>query len=66
MPRHKEHKELLHLSDIEYQRALNRINANACYKRKQIVKLKEKLARLEGTVVPVAVPEPDPEINYVV
>lgn len=52
MPRPKGHPEFQHLSDIEYQRAVNRLNANNSYRRKQIKKLKEKLALLEGTTEP--------------
>ena len=52
MPRTKSHPELLHLSDIEYHRALNRINAKNSYRRKQIKKLKEKLAMLEADQQP--------------
>lgn len=48
MPRHKEHPEFAHLSGIEYQRAVNRLNANNHYKRKQIPRLRAKLAELEG------------------
>jgi len=51
MPRQKGHPEFQHLSNEEYQRAVNRLNAKNCYKRKQIVRLKEKLAMLEGAPV---------------
>jgi hypothetical protein len=58
MPRPKGHPEFQHLSDIEYQRAVNRLNANNSYRRKQIKKLKEKLALLEGTNEPPQQTEP--------
>ena len=56
MPRAKGHPEFVHLDPVEYRRAVNRLHANSCYKRKQIIRLKEKLARLEGT--PDTVPAP--------
>lgn len=49
MPRAKGHPEFIHLDPVEYRRAVNRLHANSCYKRKQIQRLKEKLARLENT-----------------
>jgi hypothetical protein len=52
MPRPKGHPEFQHLDDIEYKRAVNRVNANNCYRRKQIMKLKEKLAQLEPPAQP--------------
>jgi hypothetical protein len=48
MPRPKGHPEFAHLNDEEYQRAVNRLNATNAYRRKQIKKLREKLALLEG------------------
>lgn len=51
MPRSKEHPELMHLTDIEYRRALNRINSNTFYRKKQIISLREKLARIEEAAV---------------
>jgi hypothetical protein len=56
MPRAKGHPEFIHMDPIEYRRAVNRLHANSCYKRKQIQRLKEKLARLESTpdTAPVA------------
>lgn len=52
MPRPKGHPEFAHLNDVEYQRAVNRLNAANSYKRKQILRLKEKLAKLEGIMDP--------------
>ena len=43
----RRHKELAHLSDIEYRRALNRINANNSYRRKSLIKTQERLNRLQ-------------------
>jgi anti-sigma-K factor RskA len=48
MPRTKGHPEFQHLDDAEYRRAVNRVNAANCYRRKQIARLREKLARLEA------------------
>jgi len=47
MPRPKGHPEFMHLDETEYKRAVNRVNAVNSYRRKQIVRLKEKLAQLE-------------------
>jgi hypothetical protein len=47
MPRPKGHPEFQHLDEVEYRRAVNRVNATNSYRRKQIVRLKEKLAQLE-------------------
>ena len=62
MPRPKGHPEFAHLSDIEYQRAVNRLNANNSYRRKQIKKLREKLAVLEGTDAPQTQSQPVSEV----
>ena len=59
MPRPKGHPEFQHLDEVEYKRAVNRVNATNSYRRKQIARLKEKLAHLEGT--PQQQPQPEPE-----
>ena len=61
MPRPKGHPEFQHLDEVEYKRAVNRVNANNSYKRKQIARLKEKLAQLEGNTQPPQATQPQVE-----
>jgi hypothetical protein len=60
MPRPKGHPEFQHLDEVEYRRAVNRVNAINSYRRKQIARLKAKLAQLETPQ------EPEPETAVVV
>ena len=52
MPRPKGHPEFQHLDEVEYKRAVNRLNATKSYRRKQIANLKKKLAQLEPSEPP--------------
>lgn len=47
MPRPKGHPEFQGLDEVEYRRAVNRLHAKNSYRRKQVIRLKEKLAQLE-------------------
>jgi multidrug resistance efflux pump len=53
MGRKKTHTEFAHLDDEEYRRAVNRLHANNCNKRKRIDRLFQKLIELQGEAIEV-------------